>query len=222
MTAAGWRAWGGALLAGGAVALAALTMPVRLPEGSVAADPADLLLEDAADEPAPEDLGAFLASRRWGVFEAAVTGPAPPPAEPDGSSLEPAFAKLGFVGLIVTGDERVVLLRVPGGGVARVAPGSVLPDGRVLVLVSGNRLVLRGEGLPDEVLTLFPPFPTAPSAGDAPPAGASRPGRTGRGHRRSRGPRRRRRAPRERPRRRRGCGRAAGLEMSLLRTTSFG
>ena len=164
MMVAGWRAWGGALLAGGVAALAALAMPVRLPEGSVAAEPVDLLLlEDVAGEAAPEDLGAFLASRRWGVFEPEVTepAPAPTPAEPDGPSLEPAFAKLGFVGLIVTGGEHAVLLRLPEGGVARVAPGDVFPDGRVLVSVSDNHLVLRGEGLSEEVLTLFPPVSTA-------------------------------------------------------------
>ena len=169
MTAAGWRTWGGALLAGGAVALAALAMPVSLPEEGAAADPAGLLLEGVVDEAAHEDLGAFLASRRWGVFEPEVTERAPPPAEPDGPSLEPAFAKLGFVGLIVTGDERVVLLRVPGGGVARVAPGAVLPDGRVLTPVSDDRVVLQGEGLHEEVLTLFPPVSTAPPTGAAPP-----------------------------------------------------
>ena len=189
MTAAGWRAWGGALLAAGAAALAAFAayeMPVRLPEGSVAADPVGVLLEDPAGEAAHEDLGAFLAGRRWGVFEPEVTEPPPPPPEPPRPPPEPAFEKLGFVGLIVTGDERVVLLRTPGGGIARVAPGAVLPDGRVLVSVSDDRLVLRGEGRHEEVLNLFPPVPpagdalppapsvpTAPSTGDAlPPAPA--------------------------------------------------
>ena len=169
MTVTGWRAWGGALLAGSAAVIAALAMPVRLPEGSVAAEPADLLLEDVVEEAAPEDLDAFLASRRWGVFEPEATEPAPPPAEPSGPYLEPAFAKLGFVGLIVTGGEQVVLLRLPEGGVARVVPGDVFPDGRVLVSVSDNRLVLRGEGLSEEILTLFPPIPTAPLTGDGPP-----------------------------------------------------
>ena len=175
MTVAGWRAWGGALLAGGVAALAALAIPVRLPEGGMVAEPAELLLEDVAGEAAPEDLGAFLASRRWGVFEPEVTEPAPPPAEPDGPSLEPAFAKLGFVGLIVTGGERAVLLRLPGGGVARVAPGDVFPDGRVLVSVSDNRLVLRGEGRSEEVLTLFPPVPNDPPSGDGSPVAPSGP-----------------------------------------------
>ena len=125
--------------------------------------------ENTTDEVAPEDLDAFLAIRRWGVFEPEVTAPAPPPAEPAGPSIEAALANLGFVGLIVTGDERAVLLRTPEGRVARVAPGDVLPNGRVLVLASDDRLVLRGEGLPEEVLTLFPPVSTAPPAGEAPP-----------------------------------------------------
>ena len=169
MTAAGWRAWGGVVLAVGAVALAALAMPVHLPEGGAAADPADLLPGEVAGEAAPEDLGAFLASRRWGVFEPEVTEPAPPPAPPEDPDPAPEFMKIGFVGLIVTGDERVVLLRTPEGKVARVAPGAVLPDGRVLISVSDDRLVLRSEGRPDEVLTLFPPVPTGPLADNAPP-----------------------------------------------------
>ena len=169
MTGAGWRVWGGALLAGGAAALAALVTPVRLPEGSVAADPADLLPERVVEEAAPEDLGAFLASRRWGVSEPEVTEPAPPPAAPEAPSLD---SEIGFVGLIVSGDELVVLLQPPGGGgVARVAPGDVIPDGRVLIPITDERLVLRGEGLPEEVLTLFPPVSAAPPAdGAAPPA----------------------------------------------------
>ena len=174
MTAAGWRAWGGALLAGGVAALAAFVayeMPVRLPEGSVAADPVGVLPEGPVGEAAHEDLGAFLASRRWGVFEPEVTEPPPPPPEPARPPPEPAFEKLGFVGLIVTGDERVVLLRTPGGGIARVAPGAVLPDGRVLVSVSDDRLVLRGEGRHEEVLTLFPPVPPTDDAPPPAPAG---------------------------------------------------
>ena len=53
----------------------------------------------------------------------------PPPDEP---AVNPALARIGFVGLIVTGDERAVLLRTPGGAIARVRPGQVLPDGRAL------------------------------------------------------------------------------------------
>ena len=175
MTAAGWRAWGGALLAAGAAALAAYAayeMPVRLPEGNVAADPVGLLPGGPVGEAAHEDLGAFLASRRWGVFAPEVTEPPPPPPpEPARPPPEPAFEKLGFVGLIVTGDERVVLLRTPGGGIARVAPGAVLPDGRILVSVSDDRLVLRGEGRHEEVLTLFPPVPPTDDAPPPAPAG---------------------------------------------------
>ena len=173
MTGAGWRAWGGALLAAGAAALAAFAaheMPVRLPEGSVAADPVGLLPEGPVGEAAHEDLGTFLRQPALGRLPSRRSrSRPPPPPEPARPPPEPAFEKLGFVGLIVTGDERVVLLRTPGGGIARVAPGAVLPDGRVLVSVSDDRLVLRGEGRHEEVLTLFPPVP---STDDAPaPAG---------------------------------------------------
>ena len=161
---AAWRRAAVVVLAGGATVAAALAMPVTLPEAGRTADPGDLLPE-ARSEPEPEDLGAFLKSRRWGV---SVEEKPPPPVE---SGLHPALARMGFVGLIETGDESAVLLESPEGGVARVAPGETLPDGRVLVSVTGNRLVLKGEGVPEEVLTLFPPVRSTPVEGGGPAGG---------------------------------------------------
>ena len=162
------RWWGGRLPACAALllltVLAALAAPVRLPEGAAARDPSDVLPEPVA-EAAPEDLRAFLASRRWGVSldelrEAAAPPPEPPEEEP---AAHPALAEMGYVGLIVANGRSAVLLASPEGGVARVAPGGTLPDGRVLVSVTGNRLTLKGEGMPEEVLTLFPSaFPGGP------------------------------------------------------------
>ena len=63
---------------------------------------------------------------------------------------------MGYVGLIVAGDESAVLLKSPKGGVVRMAPGDVLPDGRTLVSVTGNSITLKAGDLPEEVLTLFP------------------------------------------------------------------
>ena len=160
---AAWRRAALVLLAGGATVAAALAMPVTLPEAGRTAGPGDLLPE-ATSDPEPEDLGAFLESRRWGVF-AEETPEEPPPEEP---ALNPALARMGFVGLIETGDERAVLLESPEGGITRVAPGETLPDGRTLVSVTDNHLTLKGEGVPEEVLTLFPPVPAAPlDGGDA-------------------------------------------------------
>ena len=155
---AAWRRAAVVLLAGGATVAAALATPVTLPEAGRTADPGDLLPE-AWSEPEPEDLGAFLESRRWGVFVEEKIEEEPQPEEP---ALNPALARMGFVGLIVTGDESAVLLESPEGGITRVAPGETLPDGRVLVSVTDNRLTLKGEGVPEEVLTLFPPVRSTP------------------------------------------------------------
>ena len=163
-TIIGWRGFGVALLVWFATALAALETPVRLSEGGTGPDPSDVLPEKVG-EVAPEDLGAFLASRRWGVSldelrEAAAPPPPPePPApeEPEEPAINPVLAEMGYIGLIVAGDESAVLLKSPEGGVVRMAPGDVLPDGRTLASVTGNSITLKGDGVPEEVLTLFPP-----------------------------------------------------------------
>ena len=161
---AAWRRAAVVLLAGGATVAAAIATPVTLPEAERTADPGDLLPE-ALSDPEPEDLGPFLESRRWGVFVEEKPEEPPPPEEP---ALNPALARMGFVGLIVSGDESAVLLESPEGGITRVAPGETLPDGRTLVSVTDNHLTLKGEGVPEEVLTLFPPVPSAPlDGGDA-------------------------------------------------------
>ena len=170
------RWWGGALLACLAAVLAALTMPVHLPEGSTDTESSSALPEDTA-ESAPEDLGAFLDSRRWGaslreILEAEAAKARQ--AERPGPTINPALAKMGFVGLIVTQGQSAVLLESPEGGVARFAPGDTLPDGRTLVSVTDNSLTLKGDDRPEEVLTLFPRVRSEPLIGDdsAPAGGA--------------------------------------------------
>ena len=156
----GRRRWGGRLPACAALlflaVLAALAAPVRLPEGAAMRDPSDVLPEPVA-EAAPEDLRAFLASRRWGVSLDELREAAAPPEPPEEPAVDPALAEMGYVGLIVVNGRTDVLLTSPEGGVARVAPGGTLPDGRVLVSVTDNSLTIKGEGMPEEVLTLFPP-----------------------------------------------------------------
>ena len=146
--------WGIAFLACLAAALVAMAVPVRPPDQAAMKAPSNLLSEDAPDV-TPEDLAAFMANRRWGVSlsELLKAEAAPPPAEP---ALHPVLVEMGYVGLIVAEGQTAVLLASPEGGVARLAPGDTLPDGRTLVSVTDNRLILGGEGLPEEVLTLFP------------------------------------------------------------------
>ena len=178
--ALGWRFWSASVLAGAAVVAAALTMPVRVSETVANADPS-VVLPDAVVEAAPEDLGAFLAIRRWGAPPEEEKEPAPP--EEAAPALNPVLAEMGFVGLIAVQDELAVLLALPEGDIVRMLPGDTLPDGRTLVSVSDNSLTLAGAGQPEEVLTLFPRLPAeaapVPAPGDLPdgaetaPSGAS-------------------------------------------------
>ena len=172
------RRWcGGALLASLAAVLAALAVPVHLHEGREETGSSSVV-PSGTPKTAHEDLAAFVASRRWGVSlqevweaEAAKARPAAPArtaetAEPAEPSINPALAKMGFVGLIVTNKQSTVLLASPDGGVARFAPGDSLPDGRTLVSVTDNSLTLRGEDLHEEVLSLFPRIRMEPPAGN--------------------------------------------------------
>ena len=170
--APGRRRWGRTLPACVALlflaVLAALAAPVRLPGEAAMQDPSDVLPDPVAGA-APEDLRAFLASRRWGVsLDELREADAPEPIE-EAPAVNPILAEMGYVGLIVANGRRAVLLASPEGGVARVAPGDTLPDGRTLVSVTDNDLTLKGEDMPEEVLTLFPPvLPDEPARPDGP------------------------------------------------------
>ena len=169
----GWllnpRWWGGAVLACFVAALAALAMPVPMPEGGGEADPSNILPEGPV-EVVPEALDGFLAIRRWEssssqeIREAEAVKAVP--AEPAEPSIDATLAKMGFVGLIVTKERSAVLLKSPEGRIARFASGDKLPDGRTLVSVTDNSLTLGGGDLPEEVLTLFPRIRTEPFADD--------------------------------------------------------
>ena len=169
------RWWAGALLACLVAVLAALAMPVSLPEGSGATDSLSGLPEHAAGS-ATEDLGAFLDNRRWGaslreILEAeAERARQAREAEQPQPAINPVLAKMGFVGLIVTGSRSEVLLESPEGGVARYTPGETLPDGRTLVSVTDNSLTLKGDDSSEQVLTLFPPVRSKPLGGADPPS----------------------------------------------------
>ena len=145
------RQWGGVLLACCTTMLVALAMPVRLPEGGARTDPSNSLPEDRVAV-VPEDLDAFLASQRWGVSlnERAA------PAKQDAPAINPAIAEMRYVGLIAAQDHSAVLLALPDGKIVRLVPGDTLPDGRLLVSVTDNSLTLKGDGLSEDMLTLFP------------------------------------------------------------------
>ena len=175
--------WGIAFLACLGTALVAVTVPVRPPDRSAVGAPSNLPSEGAPDVAPEEDLAAFMANRRWGVslndlLDAEAAPPAPPrPAEPPERAepaLDPALVEMGYVGLIVAEGRTSVLLASPEGGIARLAPGDTLPDGRTLVSVTDNRLVLGGGGRPEEVLTLFPHVREQAAASVPAPAPASR------------------------------------------------
>ena len=166
------RQWVGVLLACCATMLVALAIPVHLPEGGARTDPSNSLSEDRVDV-MPEDLDAFMASRRWGVSLNERTAP----VKQDVPAINPALAEMGYVGLIAAKDQRAVLLALPEGEIVRMAPGDTLPDGRLLVSVTDNSLTLKGDGLSEDVLTLFPRIRTdhpTPDA-DGPGGGAGRP-----------------------------------------------
>ncbi len=116
---------------------------------------------------APEDLSSFTGSVRWGVSLEEILETI---AEDDlaGRRLNPALRRMGFLGLIETGNVIAVLLASPssgGGSIVQLAPGDTLPDGRVLSSVTDNSITLirspdaaetAANAVDREVLLLFP------------------------------------------------------------------
>ena len=139
--------------------LAALTIPVGLPDTATANTGGRLSGDQVAVAPV-EDLTTFRTSRRWGVsFE--ETEAARRARELANGTADARRDRMGFVGTTATPDDRVVLLTLPGGGVARIPAGGVLPDGRTLSSVTDTTVTLSGSE--DEELELFPRPPTDPA-----------------------------------------------------------
>ena len=164
-----WMGTFGVLLACGFMIVAALSVPVPAPEVravSEADEVAAPLPADLIEAAHTEDLGSFLAIRRWGAPESEVQeavvlhGPTATESRP----INPVLLEMHYVGLIAVQDQRVVLLDLPETGIVRYAPGDTLPDGRVLVSVTDDSLTLKAEGLPAEELMLFPEILTEPPA----------------------------------------------------------
>lgn len=148
------------LCAGLAGALMAALLPVGDSADGAQAGRADSLPAGLALPPAP-DLAPFLANRRWGVSlleerskrqrqaaERATQTREPTPAA--------ALQAIGFVGVAVNPAESAVLLTLPEGGVIRRVTGEALADGRVLVAVRDDALVLERANGERDTLALFP------------------------------------------------------------------
>ena len=134
--------------------LAALTIPVGLPDAATASTAGRLSGDQVAVAPT-EDLTAFMTSRRWGVsFEESEA--ARRARELANGAADARRDRMGFVGTTATSDDRVVLLTLPGGGVARIPAGGALPDGRTLSSVTDTTVTFSDGGSEDEELELFP------------------------------------------------------------------
>lgn len=151
------------------VLIAALALPVGLPDAGASGGREPLLSTSPMQAADAEDLSAFLAGGRWGVTlqdimdEAAAKAAAKAAAEEQAAleiRMTRELAEIGFVGLMVEPAEYAVLLVLPDGKVSRLAGGDTLPDGRTLVSVTGNSLTLEGSDGQRDVLPLFPRVPT--------------------------------------------------------------
>ena len=151
-------------VAAGALALvliAALATPVGLPETGALSGRDPALDRSPVEAAEAEDLGAFLASRRWGValqdiIDEAAAAAAAAARLAQEIEMTRELAEIGFVGLMVEPTEYAVLLVMADGKISRLAGGDTLPDGRTLVSVTGNSLTLEGSEGQQDVLPLFP------------------------------------------------------------------
>ena len=150
-----------ALAAVAVVLLAALAVPVGLPDAGAAAARDPALSRAPGQAAQAEDLSAFFAGRRWGVAlqdlidEAAAAAAAAARAARE-IEITRELAEIGFVGLMVEPREYAVLLVLPDGRISRLGGGDTLPDGRTLVSATDNSLTLEGSDGQQDVLPLFP------------------------------------------------------------------
>lgn len=150
------------LLACVAVVLVAAMLPAAGSVGTSTSGPGRL--PAAVALPSAPDLKPFLTNRRWGVsvLEERRKRQARE-EERQGQASEPQpmtpLQAIGFVGVAVNARESAVLLALPDGEVVRRVAGGTLADGRVLVAVRGDALVLERENGERETLLLFPATP---------------------------------------------------------------
>ena len=156
-----------------ATVLVAFAIPAGISGSNPALDGPRGLAGDLGSS-AAEDLNQFAGSVRWGVSleEILDTVAAEDRAR---RGLNPVLKRMGFLGLVESGDVTAVLLATPesdGGGIIEVSPGEILPDGRILTAVTDNSITLTSgsevagdTGDPEEVLLLFPRGEPEPETG---------------------------------------------------------
>ena len=157
-------------------ALLALVLPLAAPNDGPARRVADGLADTAASQLASEDLAAFRTNARWGVSlqeareraeadreraRQEALARAAEEAEKTQAAWSPELQAIGFVGVVITTSERVVLLTLPDAEIGRFHAGNVLEDGRTLASISAQALVLQHEDGAEETLALFPPAAAA-------------------------------------------------------------
>lgn len=148
-----------------AAALAgALAIPVGLPDAA-ARDAGGPFGGDSVAVAPPEDLAAFEATERWGDLSYSALERQRRADEAGADAAAARRDRMGFLGTTATPGDRVVLLTLPGGEVARVPAGGTLPDGRTVSAADGTRLTLSASPGDEEELELFPRIvePAAPS-----------------------------------------------------------
>ena len=146
-------------------AVLAFALPVPAPDDGQALRQAAVFAEGATAL-ASEDLASFRNNDRWGISlqeaqerAAERARQAAKPAEAAASNVawSPELQAIGFVGVVITPAERVVLLTLPTGSVERFHVGDQLQDGRTLAAVSTQALALEHEDGERQTLALFPP-----------------------------------------------------------------
>ena len=156
-------------------ALLALVLPLAESDGGPARRDADSFGAGAATALASEDLALFRTNARWGVSlqgerekaeaqerilqEELENGTED--ADNGQAAWSPELQAIGFVGVVITASERVVLLALPADKIDRFHVGDVLEDGRRLASISAHELVLQHEDGQEETLALFPAASTA-------------------------------------------------------------
>ena len=177
--------FGVALLA----ALLAFVLPLAAPDDSLARRAVDSFSDGSVRQLASEDLAAFRASARWGISlqdareraeaererarqaELQRRAKEAEEAERAQAAWSPELQAIGFVGVVITASERVVLLTLPAAEIGRFHAGDVLEDGRTLASISAQALVLQHEDGQEETLALFPPVSAITNAANPPTEG---------------------------------------------------
>ena len=180
--------FGVALLA----ALLAFVLPLAAPDDGLARRAVDSFSDGSVRQLASEDLAAFRASARWGISlqearrraeaererarqaeleRRAKEAEEAEEAERAQAAWSPELQAIGFVGVVITASERVVLLTLPAAEIGRFHAGDVLEDGRTLASISAQALVLQHEDGQEETLALFPPVSAITNTANPPTEG---------------------------------------------------